>query len=184
MDGHCKADIARVDVVLKPDGTIERPEKRLEKQVVLDRYGLLPRDLRSIDACESLSSQLVLHQLTFPRIQTHTGRSTDTSSAFLLIQDRRSSGPLDSSADCWLSATLQVCKKSIIIVTPIIRAIIAHDDCVLIVNDSSNPISSIDGEDQLIKAIGGVLKYLEITGSALGNGKQVPFELRYVCVSL
>ncbi|GAA5981688.1 hypothetical protein JCM11641_004215 [Rhodosporidiobolus odoratus] len=37
-------------LILREDGTIEQPDDKLDKQAVIEQFGLLPRDLRSLDA--------------------------------------------------------------------------------------------------------------------------------------
>jgi hypothetical protein len=94
--------LVRKDVILKPDGSVEKPERKLDKQAIITTFGLQPRDLRSLDA--------------------H-------------ILDVRPS--------------LLVCKRSIVLCTPIARAIIAYDQMVLIASDSANPICSPEGADEV-----------------------------------
>ena len=37
-------------MIIRPDGSMEEPKDRLKKQAILEEYGLLPRDLRTLDA--------------------------------------------------------------------------------------------------------------------------------------
>lgn len=90
------------DMVLRPEGQIEKPEKKLDKQTILEQFGMQPRDLRTLDA--------------------H-------------ILDVRPS--------------LLVCKKSIVLCTPIARAIIAHDRLILIAADKHNPICEAEGAEEV-----------------------------------
>lgn len=118
-------------MILLPDGTIEKPKKRLDKQTILERYGLQPRDLRTLDS--------------------H-------------ILDVRPS--------------LLVCKKSIVLCTPIARAIISHDQLILIAADKHNPICDAEGAEEMVASVHDAMVHLSITeGSATGSGA-IPFELR------
>ncbi|GAA6060018.1 hypothetical protein JCM10212_001176 [Sporobolomyces blumeae] len=121
-------------IVLKENGDIDRPADKLKKEKVLSDFGLLPRDLRSLDA--------------------H-------------ILDVRPS--------------LLVCSGSLILCTPVIRAIISPTELVLIGTDRENPICSEDESERLAESVHKVMRYLEVTnGGAGGEGGKdsVPFELR------
>lgn len=114
-----------------PDGKIEEPAEKLDKQAVIERFGLLPRDLRSLDA--------------------H-------------ILDVR--------------PALIICQKSLILCSPIVRAIIAPDVMVLIGTDKNNPICDEEQSRQMADSLQTVMKYLELSGSASGSKNTPPFELR------
>ncbi|GAA5877559.1 hypothetical protein JCM8547_007731 [Rhodosporidiobolus lusitaniae] len=116
--------------ILRPNGTIEEPTEKLDKSAVIERFGLLPRDLRSIDA--------------------H-------------ILDVR--------------PALIVAEKSLIICTPIVRAIIAADCVVLIGTDKDNPICDEEQSRQMAESVQRVMEYLDMAGGAT-DPKKAPFELR------
>ncbi|KPV74815.1 uncharacterized protein RHOBADRAFT_44337, partial [Rhodotorula graminis WP1] len=118
-------------LIIRQDGEIEQPEDKLNKQDVINEYGLLPRDLRSLDA--------------------H-------------ILDVR--------------PALVVCQRSLILCTPVVRAIIASDSVVLITTDKHNPICTSDQSVDLARAMQQVMRYLELSGSATGQDNVPPFELR------
>ncbi|GAA5893648.1 hypothetical protein JCM8208_000848 [Rhodotorula glutinis] len=118
-------------LIIRRDGEIEQPEDKLNKQNVIDEYGLLPRDLRSLDA--------------------H-------------ILDVR--------------PALVVCQRSLILCTPVVRAIIAPDSIVLIGTDKHNPICTAAESVDFARAMQQVMRYLELSGSATGQDNVPPFELR------
>ncbi|GAA5868093.1 hypothetical protein JCM3774_001018 [Rhodotorula dairenensis] len=118
-------------LILKPDGSIEEPQEKLVKQDVIHQFGLLPRDLRSLDA----------HLLD-------------------------------------VRPALIVCRRSLILCSPIVRAIIAHDRIVLIGSDRHNPICNPDEAKLMADAVVEVMRYLEVTGSVTAKDESPPFELR------
>ncbi|GAA5944134.1 hypothetical protein JCM3775_001074 [Rhodotorula graminis] len=128
---HAKDSIDANYLIIRQDGEIEQPEDKLNKQDVINEYGLLPRDLRSLDA--------------------H-------------ILDVR--------------PALVVCQRSLILCTPVVRAIIASDSVVLITTDKHNPICTSDQSVDLARAMQQVMRYLELSGSATGQDNVPPFELR------
>ncbi|GAA5874548.1 hypothetical protein JCM16303_002902 [Sporobolomyces ruberrimus] len=120
--------------ILRRDGKIERPKEQLKKDRVLAEFGLLPRDLRSLDA----------HVLD-------------------------------------VRPSLIVCARSMILCTPVIRAIISADNLVLIGSDRENPICTEEDNQRLAESVQKVLHYLELTNGGAGGtaGKEeIPFELR------
>ncbi|BGP24995.1 mitochondrial inner membrane magnesium transporter mrs2 [Rhodotorula toruloides] len=128
---HGKDQIDANYLLVYPDGKIEEPSEKLDKQAVIERFGLLPRDLRSLDA--------------------H-------------ILDVR--------------PALVICQKSVILCSPIVRAIIAGDVLVLIGTDKNNPICDEEQSRQMGDSLQTVMKYLELSGSASGSKNTPPFELR------
>ncbi|BGP02345.1 Mitochondrial inner membrane magnesium transporter MFM1 [Rhodotorula toruloides] len=128
---HGKDQIDANYLLVYPDGKIEEPAEKLDKQAVIERFGLLPRDLRSLDA--------------------H-------------ILDVR--------------PALIICQKSLILCSPIVRAIIAPDVMVLIGTDKNNPICDEEQSRQMADSLQTVMKYLELSGSASGSKNTPPFELR------
>ncbi|GAA5984294.1 hypothetical protein JCM10908_006130 [Rhodotorula pacifica] len=118
-------------LVLRADGTIEEPKERLVKQDVIEQFGLLPRDLRSIDA----------HLLD-------------------------------------VRPALITCRCSLILCSPIVRAIISHDQIVLIGSDRHNPICAPEEAKLMAEAVVKVMAYLEMSGTATGKDESPPFELR------
>ncbi|GJN90802.1 hypothetical protein Rhopal_003816-T1 [Rhodotorula paludigena] len=128
---HGKDQIDANYMIIRPDGSIEDPDEKLDKQAIIEQFGLLPRDLRSLDA--------------------H-------------ILDVR--------------PALIVCQRSLIICTPVIRAIIAPDQLVLIGTDRDNPICNDEQSVEMAEALQKVMAYLELTGSATGRSNTPPFELR------
>lgn len=94
---------------------------------------------------------------------------------------------------------LVVCQRSLILCTPVIRAIIASDSCVplslphtqpapdpseehrslvLIGTDKHNPICDEEQSREMASAVQKVMHYLELSGSATGQSNTPPFELR------
>ncbi|GAA6052863.1 hypothetical protein JCM3770_004383 [Rhodotorula araucariae] len=128
---HGKDQIEAHFLNVRPDGEIEQPKEKLNKQAVIEQFGLLPRDLRSLDA--------------------H-------------ILDVR--------------PALVVCQGSLILCTPVLRAIIAHDVLVLIGTDKDNPICDEEESLEMAEAVQKVMKYLELSGSATGRSNTPPFEFR------
>ncbi|GAA6000050.1 hypothetical protein JCM10207_006030 [Rhodosporidiobolus poonsookiae] len=128
---HGKDRIEANYLILREDGKIEQPAEKLDKQAVIEQFGMLPRDLRSLDA--------------------H-------------ILDVR--------------PALIVCQRSLIFCSPIVRAIIAPDQIILIGTDAENPISSEEQSRDMAEAVQSVMKYLEVSGSATGPKSMAPFELR------
>ncbi|GAA5835606.1 hypothetical protein JCM3766R1_006459 [Sporobolomyces carnicolor] len=122
-------------MVLRPDGTIERPPEKLKKDRLLSDFGLLPRDLRSLDA----------HVLD-------------------------------------VRPSLIVCSRSMVLCTPVIRAIISAEEVVLIGADRENPICSEEDSDKLAESVRKVMRYLDLTNggsSATTTYKmEIPFELK------
>ncbi|GAA5925488.1 CorA family magnesium transporter [Sporobolomyces koalae] len=121
-------------MILRRDGKIERPAEKLRKERLLSDFGLLPRDLRSLDA----------HVLD-------------------------------------VRPSLIVCSRSMVLCTPVIRAIIAPEELVLIGADRENPICSDEQSEQLAESVQKVLHYLDLTNGGAGGtaGKEdIPFELR------
>ncbi|GAA5948138.1 hypothetical protein JCM3765_007125 [Sporobolomyces pararoseus] len=121
-------------MILRQDGKIERPDEKLKKDRLLSEFGLLPRDLRSLDA----------HVLD-------------------------------------VRPSLIVCSRSMILCTPVIRAIIAANELVLIGADRDNPICSEEDSERLAESVQKVMRFLGMTNGGAGgtSGKeQIPFELR------
>lgn len=119
-----------LDVVIQADGTVERPDSRLHKRDLIRKYGLLPRDLRALDA----------HVLD-------------------------------------VRPALLVTKRSIVLCTPIFRAVLSHDRLLVIPADLKNPICSDDGANELVEAVRETMSHLNFGGSA-SNKDSLPFELR------
>ncbi|GAA5950712.1 hypothetical protein JCM21900_000488 [Sporobolomyces salmonicolor] len=122
-------------MIVRPDGSIEKPEEKLDKDAVLSTFGLLPRDLRSLDA----------HLLD-------------------------------------VRPSLLVCSRSLVLCTPVVRAIISPSQLVLIGADKENPVSSEAESRKMAESVVKVMKYLDISGSSgaqsrEGKGERVPFEL-------
>ncbi|BGP55584.1 hypothetical protein JCM8202_004652 [Rhodotorula sphaerocarpa] len=118
-------------LVIKSDGSIEEPKQKLAKQDVIERFGLLPRDLRSLDA----------HLLD-------------------------------------VRPALITCQRSLILCSPIVRAVISHDEIVVVGSDRDNPICDPEDAKKMAEAVVKVMQYLELTGSATGKQNAPPFELR------
>lgn len=110
---------------------MNEPQDKLSKQDVIDTYGLLPRDLRSLDA----------HLLD-------------------------------------VRPALVVCQRSLILCTPIVRAIISHNEIVLIGSDRHNPICNPEDAREMADAVVKVMEFLEMSGSATGKKHGPPYELR------
>ncbi|GAA5893566.1 CorA family magnesium transporter [Sporobolomyces salmoneus] len=121
-------------LILRQDGEIERPQEKLRKERLLKEFGLLPRDLRSLDA----------HVLD-------------------------------------VRPSLIVCGRSMILCTPVIRAIISSDEVVLIGSDRENPICSEEDSEKLAESVQKVMRYLDLTNAGAGgttSKEEIPFELR------
>ncbi|GAA6008201.1 hypothetical protein JCM11491_001927 [Sporobolomyces phaffii] len=121
-------------MILRDDGTIDRPGDKLKKERLLREFGLLPRDLRSLDA----------HVLD-------------------------------------VRPSLIVCSSSMILCTPVIRAIISPTEVVLVGGDRDNPICSEEDSEQLAASVQKVMSYLALTNGGAGGTTardEVPFELR------
>lgn len=73
---------------------------------------------------------------------------------------------------------LIVCRRSLILCSPIVRAIIAHDRIVLIGSDRHNPICNPDEAKLMADAVVEVMRYLEVTGSVTAKDESPAFELR------
>mgnify|MGYP007100401949 CR=1 FL=1 len=156
------------DLILRQDGEIEQPKDKLVKQDVIKEYGLLvrPRPLRPRPRALSLPSStsllrgqlsLVLdRQLTLRPSQPRDLRSLDAH-----ILDVR--------------PALVVCQRSLILCTPVVRAIIASDS---VGTDKHNPICTEAQSIDLARAMQQVMRYLELSGSATGQDNVPPFELR------
>jgi len=74
-----------------------------------------------------------------------------------------------------------------ILCTPVIRAIIAADELVLIGADRENPICSEEDSEKLAESVQKVMKFLDMTNGGAGGtaGKEeIPFELRRVASTL
>lgn len=65
-----------------------------------------------------------------------------------------------------------------ILCSPIVRAIIAHDQIVLVGSDRHNPICDPGEAKAMAEAVVKVMKYLEMTGSATAKDESPSFELR------
>ncbi|SCV72136.1 BQ2448_4830 [Microbotryum intermedium] len=124
-------------VIITQDLKVEKPTHKLRKNDIIARYGLLPRDLRALDA--------------------H-------------ILDVRPS--------------LLVGRRSIVLCTPIARAVITHDRMVVVTADRTNPTCSNEEMDEMIDTIVDVMRYLEMEATTNLDGndprspRDSPFELR------
>jgi len=78
---------------------------------------------------------------------------------------------------------LLVCSGSLVLCTPVIRAIISSTEVVLIGTDRENPICTDEESEELGESVQKVMNYLELTNGGVGGtaGKEdIPFELRSV----
>lgn len=73
---------------------------------------------------------------------------------------------------------LLVCSKSIVLVSGVLRAIIAYDSIVIIGPDAVNPLVSDEESDEMLQTIQRLLKELEFGGL---KGRDY-FEFRYLLV--
>lgn len=120
----------------------------MAKQFMIEEYGLQPRDLRSV--CLVLSSSFLL------RRQSANRASPPQLDAHIL--DVRPS--------------LLICKRSIVLCTPVIRAVITHDKVIIMGPESHNPIVTEKEAMQLVLAVKEVMRFV---------GKlETPFEFRCV----
>lgn len=78
--------------------------------------------------------------------------------------------------------SLIVCSRSMVLCTPVIRAIISAEEVVLIGADRENPICSEEDSDKLAESVRKVMRYLDLTNggsSATTTYKEeIPFELK------
>ncbi|KAG0653877.1 magnesium ion transporter [Rhodotorula mucilaginosa] len=95
----------------------------------------------------------------------------------LVKQDPRDLRSLDAHL-LDVRPALIVCRRSMILCSPIVRAIIAHDQIVLVGSDRHNPICDPDEAKAMAEAVVKVMKYLEMTGSATAKDESPSFELR------
>lgn len=144
-------------MILRPDGSIEEPQEKLVKQDVIERFGLLasPTDDFSLRSETRKLTFVVLHLALQPR---------DLRSLDAHLLDVR--------------PALIVCRRSMILCSPIVRAIIAHDQIVLVGSDRHNPICDPEEAKAMAEAVVKVMKYLEMTGSATAKDESPSFELR------
>ncbi|KAK4693103.1 magnesium transporter, partial [Phenoliferia sp. Uapishka_3] len=78
--------------------------------------------------------------------------------------------------------SLLVCKRSIVLCTPIARAVITHDKVILLGSDSTNPLVSEAETDELVESLVKVMTYLDtvakISAGTGGPGSKGNFEFR------
>lgn len=162
--------VFRTDLIIYEDGRIEEPKDKLDKQDVIDRFGLLVRfSLPFLSRNRQPYSRCVFllatpSSVNFTRTDASCPQPRDLRSIDAHILDVR--------------PALIVASRSLIVCTPIIRAIIAADCIVLIGTDKDNPISTEGQSRQMAESIQRVMQYLEVSGSATGPKSSAPFELR------
>ncbi|KDE09250.1 hypothetical protein MVLG_00570 [Microbotryum lychnidis-dioicae p1A1 Lamole] len=140
-----------------------------------------PADLRYEGRDEIDAKYVIITQDLKVEKPTHKLRKNDIISRYgLLPRDLKA---LDSHI-LDVQPSLVVGRRSIVLCTPIARAVITHDRMVVVTADRTNPTCSNEGMAEIISTIVEVMRYLEMEATANLDGndprspRDSPFELR------
>ncbi|SCZ88270.1 BZ3500_MvSof-1268-A1-R1_Chr2-1g04299 [Microbotryum saponariae] len=150
-------------VIITQDLKVEKPAHKLRKNDIISRYGLC--------------------------VFSHTpGYCLARGAEVKFSRPRANSLPRDLKAlDSHIldvRPSLLIGRRSIVLCTPIARAVITHDRMVVVTADRTNPTCSNEGMDEMISTIVDVMRYLEMEATANLDGndprspRDSPFELR------